>query len=140
MRIRTKSTDRRRAERGSALVELALCFLVFLLLSFGTLDFAWAVYAYNSCSYLAQDAARWSSVNGSLSPTPATAASVTSYVQNEAVGLTSSLLTVNTTWTPNNTPGSVVQVTVGYTLVPLIGLAMKQNIPISSTAQFYINH
>jgi Flp pilus assembly protein TadG len=125
------------------MLELALSFMAFMLLTMGTMEFGWAVYAYNFCSYAAQDAARWASVRGSLSTlsgAPATQASILSFVQSEAVGLDTSLLNVSATWNPNNTAGSTVTVTVSYTITPLAGLAIRQNIPISSTAQFVINH
>ncbi len=118
---------------------MTLCFFAFVLILFGTVEFAWGVFAYNSVAYLAQDAARWASVNGSLSPSPATADSVTSYVKNEAVGLTQNLVTVSTNWSPNNSPGSTVTVTVGYTMNPLVGLTTR-TMNLASTAQFYINH
>jgi Flp pilus assembly protein TadG len=117
--------------------------MAFILLTLGTMEFGWAVYAYNFCSYSAQDAARWASVRGSLSTlsgAPATQASILAYVQSEAVGLDPSLLSVTANWNPSNTPGSTVAVTVYYVVKPLAGLAIKQNIPISSTAQFVVNH
>ena len=49
------------------------------------------------------------------------------------------LLTVNTTWTPNNKPGSVVTVTVGYTFKPLTSLVSKVNINLSQTAAMVIS-
>lgn len=122
------------------MVELALTFMGFLMLTLGSMEFGWAIYAYNSCSYAAQSGARWASVNGSLSPSPATAASVTSYVQSQMVALDPNLLTVNTSWSPNNSPGSTVTITVGYTVVPLVGLAIKNSFNVSSTAQMVIDH
>ena len=133
------------------MLELALCLSAFLLLTFGTMDFGWGVYAYNFCSYAAQDAARWASVHGSQSPSPATVADVQSFVQNEAVGLTTSLLTVSPCWSGvcpssglppagDNAPGSTVSVTVSYQVQPLTGLGIRQPITVSSTAQFVINH
>jgi Flp pilus assembly protein TadG len=133
------------------MVELALTLLGFILLTMGTMEFGWAIYAYNNVSYLAQSGARWASVSGSLSTSPATEASVLSYVQSQIVAMDPSLLTVVTNWcdangnncstTPTyNTPGCLVQVTVGYTVNPLAGLALKQSINLNSTAQFVINH
>ena len=127
-------------ERGSTLVELTICLVAFLLLTLGAMEMGYAVYGYNFCSYAAQDAARWASVHGSQSSTPATASSVTSYVTAEAVGLSSSNLSVNTTWSPDNNPGSTVTVTVSYTVQPLAGLAIPQSFNVGSTAQFVINH
>ena len=110
------------------------------MLTVGAMEFGVAVYAYNFCSYAAQAAARWASVHGSQSSSPATSASVLSYVQSQAVALDPTLLSVNSTWAPDTTPGSTVTVTVGYTVKPLAGLAIKQNFNVGSTAQFVINH
>ncbi len=131
---------RRSRQKGSAMVELALCFMGFLMLTLGSMEFGWAIYAYNNCSYAAQTGARWASVNGSLSTSPATAATVTSYVQSQLVALDPTLMTVNTTWSPNNSPGSTVTITVSYTVTPLVGLAIQNNFTVSSTAQMVIDH
>lgn len=122
------------------MVELAVSIMAFLLLTFGAMEFGMAVYAYNFCSYAAQDAARWASVHGSQSSTPATQDSVAAFVQSEAVALTPSLLTTTTTWTPDNNPGSTVKVTVAYLVKPLAGLALRADLNVASTAQFSINH
>ena len=129
-----------RRERGSAMVELALSLLAFLLLTLGSMEFGWAIYSYNYCSFLAQSGARWASTNGSMSPTPATLSSLTAYIQSQSVGMDLSLLTVGATWTPDNNPGSDVTVTVGYTIKPLAGFAIKQNFNVLSTAEYVINH
>jgi Flp pilus assembly protein TadG len=140
----------RRGERGSAIVELSLCLLGFLMLTMGAMDFGWAVYAYNFCSYASQDAARWASVHGSLSSSPAQVSDVQTYVQNEAVGLSPSQLTVTTCWsgicptsgpppTGDNTPGSTVSVKVTYAVQPLTGLGLNQAITVGATAQYVIN-
>jgi len=104
------------------------------------MEFCVAVYAYNFCAYAAQDAARYASVHGSQSSSPATQDSVTAYVQNEAIALDTNSLTVNATWSPNNNPGSNVTVTVNYTFNPFTALAIKQPINMGSTAQFVINN
>lgn len=122
------------------MIELAFCLLAFFMLTIGAIEFGWGVYAYNFCSYAAQDAARWASVHGSQSSSPATLSTVTSFVQSEAVGLDPSLLSVSADWSPNNNPGSNVTITVSYSFSPLTGLAIKQPINMSSTAQFVINH
>ena len=53
--------------------------------------------------------------------------------------LDTTLLTVSTTWLPNNKPGSVVTVTVDYTFKPLTGLVSKVNINLSQTAAMVIS-
>ena len=128
---------RRHRQRGSSLVEGALCFSAFLFITFGVLEFAMAIYAYNFCAYAAEEAARWASTRGANYPTPATAATIQGHVASQAVGLPNSV-TVTTTWTPNNSPGSTIQVTVAYTLIPLTGVTLHSNLQISKTAQMLV--
>jgi Flp pilus assembly protein TadG len=137
--LRDKDPRRRSRQRGSGLVEGALCFTAFLFLTFGVMEFSMAIYAYNFCSYAAQDAARWASTRGANYPTPVKASDVQSHVTNQAVGLTNTV-TVTTTWAPDNKPGSTVQVTVQYSVIPLTGVALHSNLQLGSTAQMVISN
>jgi Flp pilus assembly protein TadG len=130
---------RGRGQLGSGLVEGALCFSAFLFITFGVIEFAMAIYAYNFCSYAAQDAARWASARGANYPTPASASDVQSHVVNQAVGLTNTV-SVSTTWSPDNKPGGTVQVTVQYSVVPLAGVILHSNLQVSGTAQMVISN
>jgi len=146
------SRRRRSRQRGNAMVEVALTFMGFILLTVGTMEFAMATYAYNFCSYGARDATRWASVHGSQSATSTTCTStqgiadgcsanstdVLNYVKGLAVALDPAKLTVTTTWTPDNNPGSLVQVKVQYIAVPLAHLALKDNLTLSGTSQMVI--
>jgi Flp pilus assembly protein TadG len=120
-------------------VEGALCFSAFLFITFGVMEFAMAIYAYNFCGYAAQDAARWASARGANYPTPATSTDVQNHVTSQAVGLTGAL-TVTTTWTPDNKPGSTVQVAVQCNVVPLAGVVLHSNLQVGSTAQMQISN
>jgi Flp pilus assembly protein TadG len=131
--------QRRRRQRGSGLVEGALCFSAFLFITFGVMEFAMAIYAYNFCSYAAQDAVRWASTRGANYPTPVTSTDIQNHVANQAIGLTNTL-TVTTTWTPNNAPGGTVHVTVQYSVVPLAGVALHSNLQVANTAQMVISN
>jgi Flp pilus assembly protein TadG len=142
------------SQRGSALLELAICFLSFLMLVFGALDFGMAVYAYNFCTYAARDASRWATVHGAESATAsdcsanpgiaggcaANSTDVSNYVSTMAVGLTASNLAVTTTWTPNTNPGAEVNVKVAYAVVPLSGLALRTTLNVSSASQMEMVH
>jgi Flp pilus assembly protein TadG len=132
---------RRARQKGSSLVESCLCFLGFVVLSLGTMEFCMAVYAYNFVSYAARDASRYASVHGSQSETVATNSDIQTYVYNEAVALNRNLINVNTTWDPDKNPGSQVRVTVAYSIVPLVGIALgRNNLQVSSSSQTVITH
>jgi Flp pilus assembly protein TadG len=121
------------------MVELAISLMAFLFLVFGVMDFGWGIYDANWCTSAAQDAVRYASVRGSQSTSPATADDVANYVKGLVVAMDTSRLSVNTTWTPDNNPGSTVQVVVSYTVNPISGLSFS-SFPVSSTATTVINH
>jgi hypothetical protein len=54
-------------------------------------------------------------------------ATIQANADSNLLGLDASKLTISVTWTPNNNPGSQVQVVVSYGFQPLV-------IPISSTS------
>jgi Flp pilus assembly protein TadG len=116
-----------RRRRGSAMVEAALVTTSFIFLLVGIMDFGRLGFAYNSVTYAAHRAARFAATNGSGSGHAASASDIQSNVQSNIVALDTSSLTVNVTWTPDNHPGSKVQVVVSYSFKPLL-------IPISSSA------
>src|ERR1700683_1752576 len=126
--------------RGTAMAEFALvatpCFMLF----FAIMSFAMALYSYDFVCYSAQQAARYAMVHGTSATQTVSAADVTTYVNSLVVGvLTTSSLTVTTTWSPNEKPGSVVTVAVSYNYKPLTSLVSSVNINLSRTAAMVIS-
>ena len=143
---------RRTRQRGSAMVELALSFLGFIMLIFGVFDFSWAVYAQTFCFAEAQDAVRWASVRGSENPDgPCNGDDVTNFVKSQNVGLAPSSISVETKWltsggswsanpTGNNSPGSVVRVTISYPIIPLSGVGIRQGFDVHATSETIVSN
>ena len=128
-------TARADARRGSTLVESAVVATGFVIFLAGVMEFGRIGFAYNEVSFAAQRAARFAAVRGSTSGHPASSTDV----QNEAlvysVALDTTKLTVTTTWTPDNKPGSSVKVKVAYNFVtPLVPIS-KATIALQATAQ-----
>jgi Flp pilus assembly protein TadG len=121
--------------RGGTLVESALVLSVFLLFTFGIMDFGRLLYAYNFCSFAARDATRYASVRGSTSGSPATSSTIQTFVTGLAVGLTSSSLTVTTSWSPDNTPGSTVTVKVAYAYAPMVKMILASTLNVASQSK-----
>ena len=122
------------------MVELAITFLGFFMMIFGVMEFSMAIYAYDFCYAEAQETAHYASLHGSQAPAPASASDLTAFVKARNIGLNPSLLKVTTTWDPDNNPGSTVTVKVAYTIVPLIGAALRSNLDVSATAGRPINN
>jgi len=129
-----------RRQAAQSVVEFAMIALVALTLIFGIIQSSLALYAYSFVSYGARCGVRYEMVNGSKSPTPATNASVQSYVQGLAFPLDTSQLTVTTTWNPDNNPGGTVTVQVTYVFKPLGAFLGSTNITMSSTAQALVTN
>ena len=128
-----------RRERGAALVEFGLGFLVFFSVLYGIMEFGRIVSSYNILSGATREGARYAMVHGSASGSAASATDIQTVVRNWAIGLDSSAVTVTTTWNPGNTPGSQVNVQASYTVTPFSGLILKNNLTLKSTSQMVIS-
>jgi Flp pilus assembly protein TadG len=116
-----------RGRRGSTMLEGALVMTTFVILLVGSMDFGRLGFAYSSVTYAAHQAARFAATAGSASGHAASVANIQANADSNLLGLDATKLTVSVTWTPNNNPGSQVQVVVSYAFKPLV-------VPISSTS------
>lgn len=128
------SLRRRKTQAGQALIEGAMVLLPFMMLSVGTFVFAHCVWAQNQVAFVTRAASRWAAVRGSTANTVATSTSVRAYALTEAIGFDPAKLTVTTTWTPNNQPGSTVTVNVQYVVVRMSDFVMPQDLTVGSTS------
>ena len=151
-------------EDGANLVETAVSCSVLFAMLFGMCQMSLAMYFYQFTSEAAREATRWAMVRGSTSCTNtpsltkcgATAADITSYVQNLGfTGIISSNVNVTpqwcsassstpTTWgscsgTTSNAPNNLVKVTVSYPLSFHVPFGKSYSLNISSTSQMVIS-
>jgi Flp pilus assembly protein TadG len=123
-----------RRRRGSTMLEGALVMTTFVILLIGAMDFGRLGFAYSSVTYAAHQAARFAATNGSSSGHAASVATIQSNADSNLIGLSANSLTVSVTWTPNNSPGSQVQVVVSYAFQPLVIPISSSSITLKSTA------
>jgi Flp pilus assembly protein TadG len=129
----------RRSQPGQVMAEFALVLTPCLALFFGIINFALALYCYDFVCYSAQQAVRYATVHGSTATTIVSSTDVTNYVKTLVVGvLNTNSMTVTTTWSPNNKPGSIVTVAVSYNFPPLTNIVSSVTIPLSRTAAMVI--
>lgn len=126
-----------RNERGSELIELSLVGILLFTLVFGIMELGRAVWIYDTVAHLAREGARYAIVRGAESSQPASAADVDAHLQTLAGGMTGYMVTTN--WTPDNEPGSVVQVRVDRPFDPIVPLVGLPPITLSSTSQMVIS-
>jgi Flp pilus assembly protein TadG len=136
---RRRRRDTVQSSRGQVMAEFALVLTPCLMLIFGIINFALALYCYDFVCYSAQEAARYATVHGATGSPVVAASDVQSYVNTLVAGvLNTSHVSVSTTWSPNNSPGGVVTVTVSYSYPPLTSLVSSVTIPLTRTAAMVI--
>lgn len=137
-----------RREEGSELLEFALVVIVLLLLVFGTMDFSRAMYCYHYVSNASREGTRYAIVRGSActgfpDSCPANLTDVETHVKSSTPALDPAAVSVVTTWTPNNKPGSSVKVQVGYRYKVMFPFAFpflpNGTISMSSSSQMIIS-
>ena len=120
-----KRTLPRMGEGGNVTVEYALCLPFLLGLIYGIIEVSHYAYLRVTMSNVAHDAARYASIHSSQATTPATASDVKTFANNELSGLGlnpdgTAGTTVTVTYTPDNSPGNPVQVSINYPFVPFM--------------------
>ncbi len=122
-------------ELGATAIETALVLPTFFLLLFGIFNFAIVLFGYCNATYASRAAARYASLHSSTSLAPSTTASVQSVVTPFVLATQAGATTVTTVWTPSNTVGSTVtvSVTIAYTLG--IPFSTLRNVSVGSSMQ-----
>jgi Flp pilus assembly protein TadG len=101
-----------RDEHGNTMAEFAMVAAVFLTLFLGIVEFGFHAWDRNSVTADAREGARYAIVHGSTSLLAADSAAVANYVKSRTTLDTT--IRVTTIWTPDNHPGSHVQVIVKH--------------------------
>jgi Flp pilus assembly protein TadG len=100
---------------GTSMVEFALVGSLFSIILLGIIEFGLAAWQKNTAVADAREGARYAMVHGATSPRVANADSVSRYVKAQTT-LDTAGMRVYTRWTPDNTPGSKVIVSVAHSV------------------------
>jgi Flp pilus assembly protein TadG len=131
-------------ERGTSSLEFASVLLILLSLVLGIMGLGHALYVYHAIGDAARQGTRYAMVRGSACTTwttacPASATDVQNYVETVPSGLSAGAMTVTTTWSPNNKPGSTVNVRVQYNYKFIFPLLPSSTVSMSSDSQMVIS-
>lgn len=133
-------TQRRvRPRSGAAMLEGALVMVAFVFLLVGIFEVSRLRLVASTLEYAASEGCRYAMVHGRDSSSPATNASITSIVRSKAMGMRSQDISVQTTWNPDNRPGSQVTVSLRYTFQSVLTL-LTLSAPISARSTVRIQH
>ncbi len=95
----------------------------------------------NTMEHSAKEAARYASVRGGASASPASQYEITNFVKNRAIGLDTQKMTVQVSWAPDNSPGSAVAVDIAYDFNSmLVGIFKSSPWRFNSGSTFVISH
>jgi Flp pilus assembly protein TadG len=120
------------------MIEFSIIAVSALMLIFGIMNCAIAVYDYNFVSFAAREATRYAAVHGSSSASAASTTDISNFVIAQSKGLNGTKLTVSTSWSPDNNPGSTVRVQVSYPFTVTIPFMNRNSLNFSSTSQLVI--
>ncbi len=127
--------------RGVAVVEFAFIAPILMMLTLGILDVGRAMHALNTMEHTAKEAARYASVRGGASASPASKVEITNFVKNRAIGLDTRRMSVQVSWAPDNSPGSAVVVDIAYDFNSmLVGIFKSSPWLFKSGSTFIISH
>jgi Flp pilus assembly protein TadG len=107
---------------GQGLVEFVAVFPVFLMLFFGTIELGWLAFNYHNLTSATREGARFAMVNGEMSGSVATVATVQQVVSERASSAVGTIETTGVTFSPNAEPGSQVTVATRLTYQPIVGM------------------
>ncbi len=109
-----RNNNRGDKRRGAQMVEFALGFMIFLLLTIGVFEGGRLVWTYTTLSHAARQGSRLAIVHGKRNPLDSDTA-ITAAVKRQAIGLPSNDVTVTTVWSDaDKSGGSVVTVSASY--------------------------
>ena|SRR5258708_1367817 len=132
------SNLRTRRQRGSAMLEGAIISLGFMAIILGVMDFGRMVWSYTLISEAAREATRYAIVHGSASGHQASTDTIKGVVTSTAIGLSSSSITTNVTFSPDQSAGSTAKVEVNYSFTPVAPYIPSGTITLRSTSQMVI--
>ena len=106
----------KRRRRGATMVEFALFFMIFIVLSLFLMDFGLAIWTHETLAHAARAGARYAIVHGSVNSidTDSGDKTIEQVVKANAIGLDPSNITVTTTYPTTNERSEVVVVEARY--------------------------
>ena len=138
-RAKQTETMRNQRQKGAAIVEFTLSFLLFIVLSIGLFEMARAMWVWTTLSHAARAGARYAMVHGNSSPV--TDSAIEQVVTDQAIGLVKNNITVTVTWEDAaKDPGDFVEVRAMYPFGFVTGSAIISNssMQLGSTARMIV--
>jgi Flp pilus assembly protein TadG len=125
-------------QRGAAMVEMALALPIYFLLVYGVIQLSFVLFGFCNATYACRMAARYAAVHGAGSTSACTSAQLKTIVMRYLWGAPSTGTTVNSTWTPDNNPGSTVTVSITIIYPTAIPFSSLSQVTVGTSDQAII--
>ena len=130
-----------KARAGVATVELGFALPVFVFLLYGVIELSHYIFTDIALADAARIGARYAMVHGATASPPASAADISTYLKSRVALLDPTQITAVVTFSPNNSPGSAVQVRLSYPFVPFLpGFDIIMATTLTGSSQVTIAH
>jgi hypothetical protein len=101
---------------------------------YGFIQFSLILFGFNNATYASRIAVRYAVVHGSTATYTCTSTDISNIITPLLWGAPSGHTTVTTTWSPNNTPGSTVTISIGIQYTPSLPLFASKIFYVGATA------
>ncbi len=121
-----RRTGRRGRRRGAAILEFTLSFLAFLITLAALAELGRAVWTFTTLRHAIFEGARFATVHGSENPViqngqDDTMSAIEDVVKHNAIGLMPDQIQIQTSYSPDNSPGSEFVVSATYSMPTMVG-------------------
>jgi Flp pilus assembly protein TadG len=124
----------RKAQRGAAMLEMALVLPIYFLLVYGVIQLCFVMFGYCNATYACRLAVRYAQIHGTGSTYQCTATDVSNLATPYLWGAPKNGVTISTTWSPDNNPGSTVTVKISLVYPTVIPFSKMSQINIGTSA------
>ncbi len=113
---------------------MALILPVYFLLVFGMVQICFVMFGYCNATYACRQASRFAAVHGTGSTYVATSTDLQNIAKQYLWGSPANHVTVTSTWSPDNNPGSTVTVKISMTYPTVMPFANLNQITVGTAA------
>jgi Flp pilus assembly protein TadG len=120
------------------MIETAVVLPVYFCLVFGIMQLCFVLFGYCNATYACRQVSRFAAVHGTGSTYQATSSDLQNIAKQYLWGCPTGHITVTTTWSPDNNPGSTIIVKISMVYRTVIPFSTLSQITVGTSAQALI--
>jgi len=116
------------------MIEVALVLPVYFLMVFGIIQLCFVLFGYCNATYACRQATRFAALHGAGSTYQATSTDLQNIAKQYLWGAPTGQVTVTSTWSPDNNPGSTITVTISMVYPTVIPFSTLSHVTVGTAA------